>query len=68
MGNCKGCQKYAVVRFTMNAPQRIMHINLPLEYAQMICNDPATSGDGWFYGFRKQTKFDVDTYNSQEPE
>ena len=47
---------YRIIRFTMNARYRglVIKSGLTLEQAQAHCEDPATSGDGWFDGFEKE--------------
>lgn len=43
---------YCIVRFAFDTPGgTIQKIGLTLEEAQAHCQDPSTSGDGWFDGY-----------------
>lgn len=50
--------KYKIVRFYQddNKPSEIIKTGLTLEQAQKHCQDPSTSGDGWFDGFEDQNE------------
>jgi len=47
---------YKIIRFFFRkgAPSVVMKRGLTLEEAQAHCNDPKTSGDGWFDGYEKE--------------
>lgn len=42
---------YKIIRFKRDAENEVLETGLTLEEAQAHCQDPATSGDGWFDGF-----------------
>ena len=44
---------YNIVRFHFKGPEEPIDYGYTLEEAQEHCNDPASSGDGWFDGFRE---------------
>ncbi len=47
-------QWYRIVRFFKDwRPKEIIEENLTLEEAKEHCNDPETSGDGWFDGYER---------------
>jgi hypothetical protein len=46
---------YSIVRFyKCNRPEEIITTGLTLEEAREHCDSPDTSGDDWFYGFRRE--------------
>lgn len=46
--------RYNIVRFFRDGtPKKIIKPNVTLHEAQTHCNDPKTSGDGWFDGYVK---------------
>ena len=47
---------YDIVRFRLNGKQRIIRRGLTLDQAQAHCNDPKTSGEDWFDGYRSVIK------------
>ena len=47
--------KYKIVRFFQDDREsKTITTDLTLEEAQEHCNDPETSGKGWFDGYTKQ--------------
>jgi hypothetical protein len=48
---------YKIVRFfqDVNKASEVIETGLTLEEAQGHCNDPDTSGDGWFDGYREES-------------
>lgn len=48
--------KYKIIRFykDSNKPNRVILTGLTLEQAQNHCQDPDTSGDGWFDGYDEE--------------
>ena len=59
---CDDCNEdqilYKIIRFFRddNKPNRVILTGLTLEQAQNHCQDPDTSGDGWFDGYNEETK------------
>tara|TARA_B100000513_G_C11796368_1_gene150326 strand:- start:127 stop:573 length:447 start_codon:yes stop_codon:yes gene_type:complete len=49
---------YKIIRFFRddNKPNRVILTGLTLEQAQNHCQDPDTSGDGWFDGYNEEIK------------
>jgi hypothetical protein len=46
---------YKIIRFYQDdRPNKIIKRGLTLEEAQEHCNDPATSGPGWFDGYNEE--------------
>lgn len=46
---------YRIVRFFQDdRPAETIEEGLTLAEAQEHCNDPSTSGDGWFDGYREE--------------
>lgn len=45
---------YSIVRFHFQAENEVIETGLTLEEAQEHCNDPDTSGDGWFDGYTEE--------------
>jgi hypothetical protein len=45
---------YSIVRFRFKGDSEVIETGLTLEEAQEHCNDPSTSGDGWFDGYRAE--------------
>ena len=45
---------YKIIRFRFQGTETVVKRGLTLEEAQEHCNDPKTSGDGWFDGWRKE--------------
>ncbi len=45
--------EYVVIKFTQNDGNEVVERELTRDEAKEICNDPDSSGDGWFYGFDK---------------
>jgi len=45
---------YKIIRFRFKGNNRVIKRGLTLEQAQAHCNDPATSGDGWFDGYESE--------------
>lgn len=45
---------YQIIRFRYDAPNEVIREGLTLEEAKEHCEDPATSGEGWFDGFQKE--------------
>lgn len=45
---------YKIIRFHFKNGNRVIKRGLTLEEAQAHCNDPKTSGDGWFDGYQKE--------------
>lgn len=44
-------EKYKVIRFSMNAPSKVIKKGLTLEEAQKHCRREDTHGEGWFDGY-----------------
>ena len=42
---------YKIIRFRFDGNNRTVKRGLTLEEAQEHCQDPETSGDGWFDGY-----------------
>lgn len=42
---------YKIIRFKFKGNNKIIKRGLTLEQAQAHCNNPKTSGDGWFDGY-----------------
>lgn len=47
---------YVIKRFSQSRPAWIVESGLTLEEAQAHCNDPSTSGDGWFDGYERDAR------------
>ena len=47
-------QTYEIIRFHRDGENEFVKGGLTLEEAKEHCNDPKTSGDGWFDGFRAE--------------
>tara|TARA_R100000995_G_scaffold1763_1_gene1205 strand:+ start:36021 stop:36161 length:141 start_codon:yes stop_codon:yes gene_type:complete len=45
---------YKIIRFRFNGNNRTIKRGLTLEEAQEHCQDPETSGDGWFDGYTRE--------------
>ena len=45
---------YKIIRFYKSGRRRKIKTVSTLEIAQLHCNDPRTSGDGWFDGYEKE--------------
>jgi len=45
---------YKIIRFRFNGVNRTIKRGLSLEQAQAHCQDPETSGDGWFDGYEAE--------------
>lgn len=44
-------KKYKVIRFSMNAPNKVIKKGLTLKEAQEHCRREDTHGEGWFDGY-----------------
>jgi hypothetical protein len=44
---------YNIVRYRMRGRKQIIRTGLTLEQAQAWCNDPNTTGKGWFDGYER---------------
>ncbi len=53
-------EKYKVIRFSMNAPSKVIKKGLTLKEAQEHCRREDTHGEGWFDGY------DTDGHASQK--
>lgn len=49
---------YKIVRFFFDAPTEVIKTGVSLKEAQAHCNDPATSGEGWFDGYFQESDDD----------
>lgn len=47
-------QTYRIMRFYQSGSAEVVEEGLTLEEAQEHCNDPDTSGDGWFDGYEAE--------------
>ena len=48
--------KYQIIRFFKDdRPSQVMYSGFTLEQAQTHCQNPNTSGDGWFDGYGEET-------------
>jgi len=45
---------YKIIRFRFEGSNTTIKTGLTLEEAKEHCNDPETSGEGWFDGFNKE--------------
>jgi len=45
---------YKIIRFRFKGDNHVINWGLTLEQAQAHCNDPSTSGDGWFDGYERE--------------
>jgi hypothetical protein len=45
---------YKIIRFQFKGQNRVVKTGLTLDEAQKHCNDPKTSGDGWFDGYEAE--------------
>jgi hypothetical protein len=45
---------YKIIRFKFKGNNKIIKRGLTLEQAQTHCNNPETSGDGWFDGYESE--------------
>jgi hypothetical protein len=45
---------YKIIRFRFEGQNRVIKTGLTLDEAQKHCNDPKTSGDGWFDGYEEE--------------
>jgi len=45
---------YKIIRFRFEGNNRVIKRGLTLEEAQAHCQDPSTSGEGWFDGYDKE--------------
>ncbi len=45
---------YKIIRFRFNGDHRTIKRGLTLEEAKAHCQDPKTSGDGWFDGYAEE--------------
>jgi len=44
---------YNIVRFHFKGKEEVIDYGYTLEEAQEHCNDPASSGEGWFDAYRE---------------
>ena len=52
--------KYKIVRmYRDDRPSKIMYTGFTLEQAQAHCQNPNTSGDGWFDGYEEETEITI---------
>ena len=47
-------ERYKIVRFFQNKPEKIIKENVSLPEAQAHCEKESTHGPGWFDGYREQ--------------
>jgi len=45
---------YKIIRFRFEGNNRVIKRGLTLDEAQAHCQDPSTSGDGWFDGYDEE--------------
>ena len=45
---------YSIIRFYRNRPNKTIRRGLTLREAQEWCDDPETSGNGWFDGYTEE--------------
>jgi len=45
---------YKIIRFRFEGNNRVIKRGLTLDEAQAHCNDPSTSGEGWFDGYDEE--------------
>ena len=45
---------YKIIRFRFKGSKRVIKRGLTLNEAQEHCNDPSTSGEGWFDGYERE--------------
>jgi len=50
----KEMKTYKIIRFRFKGSNRVMQRGLTLKEAEEHCNDPSTSGDGWFDGYEEE--------------
>jgi len=46
---------YKVIRFRFNGNNKVIRTGLTLEQAQAHCENPETSGNGWFDGYNVES-------------
>ena len=49
-------EEYKIMRYKQNGKSKVIKIGLTLQEAREHCNDPLTSGEGWFDGYTKEVK------------
>ena len=60
--------KYKIVRmYQDDRPSRIIYTGFTLEQAQAHCQNPYTSGDGWFDGYEEAQNY-VESITTKELE
>ena len=47
-------ETYKIIRFKFDGPNRTIKTGLTLDEAKEHCNNPETSGEGWFDGFESE--------------
>ena len=58
--------KYKIVRmYRDDRPSRVMYTGFTLEQAQAHCQNPNTSGDGWFDGYEEAQNY-VESITAKE--
>jgi hypothetical protein len=45
---------YKIIRFRFEGNNRVIKRGLTLDEAQAHCQDPSTSGEGWFDGYDEE--------------
>ena len=46
---------YKIIRFRFNGNNKVLRTGLTLEQAQAHCENPETSGNGWFDGYNVES-------------
>ena len=46
---------YKIIRFRFNGNNKVIRTGLTLEQAQAHCENPETSGNGWFDGYNVES-------------
>ncbi len=46
---------YSIVRYYERKENEVIETGLTLDEAQAHCNDPLTSGEGWFDGYTEES-------------
>ena len=46
---------YQIIRFRFNGNNKVLKTGLTLEQAQAHCENPETSGNGWFDGYNLES-------------
>ena len=46
---------YRIIRFRFNGNNKVLRTGLTLEQAQAHCENPETSGNGWFDGYNVES-------------